>query len=381
MIHPFPGLQWRQLIGARREGGFPLPPGSILTHLARTALVQAFRALGVGEGDEVLVPAFHCGAEIEAARFVGASVDFYPVPHSLRVDPASIAERINQRTRAVLLTHFYGISQDSIGVDQVCRDNGAALIEDCAHVFVGAAPGTGQPGTTGAISVYSLPKFLPVPDGGVLLFSNGSPGSLRPELVSPPQTPIARRVGRMLLDRLDEGHPSLGTALDRGLDPARWLFRLRRFQAGSSGASQSYTPAASAFEPSVVGWAASTVTRRILARLNPDEIAAKRRFNYRYLSDSLSSLSQVDVVAPKLADSAVPLVLPVRLQNRSDVELRLAQSGVSTYRFGAKPWPTFPEGEFAEAGELRNHLLGLPVHQELHSQQLDAIAAALRSSI
>ena len=113
IVRPFPGLGLGQLLGPPRPKPPALPAGSVLTHLARTAMTQALRALRIGPGDEVLLPAFHCGVEADAARHAGTRVRFYPVGTSLVVDPAAIERRMGAATRAVVAIHYFGIPPGS----------------------------------------------------------------------------------------------------------------------------------------------------------------------------------------------------------------------------------------------------------------------------
>ena len=385
IVHAFPGLHARDALGSVAPREDSLPPGSFLTHLGRTALVHAFRALGVGSGSDVLLPAFHCGVEVHAVRHVGASATFYPVSASLGVDLDAVLSRIGPGTRAVVLTHFYGIEQPAQDLARHCDARGIALIEDCAHVFAGSGSDPGLPGSSGHAAIFSLPKFLPVPDGGVLRFRGGlwPAGSAPPDLRPPPRLPILRRSVRLALMGMDRDHPRVSSLIHRRiLAPARWLLGSGgRGVSPEAGAGAPYDPASSDFCGAAVAWAASGITRRLLARADWVGIASSRRHNYDYLSDSIAGIPGIDRFQRELPTRMVPLVLPVRVQQRPRVESHLAASGVSVYRFGAGiEAATHPEGP-PELRRLREEILGLPIHQDLGSRELDHVAAALRRSV
>lgn len=362
IVRPFPGLGLGQLLGPPRPKPPALPAGSVLTHLARTAMTQALRALRIGPGNEVLLPAFHCGVEADAARHAGARVRFYPVGTSLEVDPAAIERRMGAATRAVVAIHYFGIPQELGGVAALCRDRGVALIEDCAHVFAGAP---GSAGSWGSAAVYSLPKFLPVPDGGVLAIRDGWPsGTTGPTLRPPPRAALTRRTARLLLDHRDEGTGPL------------------RESAGAAEAPRParYDPASSVYDPSVAGAGASGWTRRILLRLDFEEIARIRRQNYDYLHRAVTGIGAVPLPARAAFEDGAPMVLPIRVARAAEVAERMRALGVGAYRLGAHLAFEPEDPDVEGAGELRDTMLGLPVHQNLTAAHLDAVAAALERS-
>ena len=100
------------------------------------AIELALRALGIGRGDEVLVPASTFFGSVTPVLQVGAIPVFVDSdPASWLMEPASVAERITSRSRAVIAVHLYGIPVDLDRVVALCRQHGLALIEDCAQAM------------------------------------------------------------------------------------------------------------------------------------------------------------------------------------------------------------------------------------------------------
>jgi len=376
-VRAFPGLHAGQLAGPPRRSTPCLREGSTLTHLGRTAIVQALRAFGIGHGCDVLVPAFHCGVEVEAVRHTGATPRFYPVPPSLLVAPGEIQARLTPTTRAVLVIHFFGVRQDVGAVNAICSARGIRVIEDCAHVFPCDAPGFSS--NSGDAAVYSLPKFFPVPDGGVLRFRSGErlSGGL-PTLEAPPRIPIARRAARLLLDGFSARHPATGAVVDRVLlDPVRRATRPPHDGGSVDGLRSGYNPAASTFDPAVALAAASNLTRRVLERVDAPAVAAARRRNHEHLAARIQDIPGLEVVP--LPPASVPLVLAVRVHARAMLEVRLRERGVETFRFGAQLSPLLNADERASAMTTAEPLLGLPVHQDLQPKDVDKVARALEA--
>ena len=143
---------------------------------ARNGIWQLIRALGLQEPDVVLVPSYNCGAELDAVLRAPATVRFYRVDRSARIDVDDLRQAIEPRTRAVIVTHYFGFPQpDLVAIGELCRDHGLVLIEDCAHALYSTHLGRSL-GTFGDASVFSLWKTLPMPDGGAVL-ANRRPAS------------------------------------------------------------------------------------------------------------------------------------------------------------------------------------------------------------
>ena len=162
-----------KVIQAAAEGGdfFPLPEEndfqnvlaehegakkSIVVNSCGTALDLCMMALGVGSGDEVIVPGltFICTATCAAAQ--GAKVIFADVdPDTLCLDPAAVEKKITPQTKAIIPVHFAGLACDVAGFDAISKKHHIPVIYDAAH-----AVGTkyqGKPiGGAGLASCYSF---------------------------------------------------------------------------------------------------------------------------------------------------------------------------------------------------------------------------------
>jgi perosamine synthetase len=100
----------------------------------RVALYAILRALGIGPGDEVIVPAFTCVAVPNAVLYTGATPVYVDIDEATyTVDPAAVAAAMGPRTRAVLAQNTFGLSADLDALAAVARPHGAFLIDDCTH--------------------------------------------------------------------------------------------------------------------------------------------------------------------------------------------------------------------------------------------------------
>ncbi|MHB1469103.1 MAG: DegT/DnrJ/EryC1/StrS family aminotransferase [Solirubrobacteraceae bacterium] len=148
-------------------------PTALAVSSGTAALHLACLAAGIGEGDEVIVPALTFVASASAARCAGGTPVLCDVrgPHDFNIDVQDAERRITGRTRAILAVHFCGYPADVLSLRALCDSHGLALIEDCAQAIgarLGAAgPRVGTVGELGAFSLFSK-KQLCVGEGGLL---------------------------------------------------------------------------------------------------------------------------------------------------------------------------------------------------------------------
>jgi dTDP-4-amino-4,6-dideoxygalactose transaminase len=123
--------------------------------------------LGIGPGDEVILPSYVCVAPLHAVEYVGATPRLADIdPETYNVDPADVRRRCTRRTRAVIVPHLFGLPAD---LDALLR-LGIPVIEDCAQAF-GARFGSRPVGAFGAVSTLSFyaTKLLTTGEGGMVL--------------------------------------------------------------------------------------------------------------------------------------------------------------------------------------------------------------------
>jgi dTDP-4-amino-4,6-dideoxygalactose transaminase len=139
------------------------------------ALHLALRILGVGEGDEVIVPSLTFVASVNAVRYVGAAPVFADVigPHDLSLDPADVERRITSRTRAIIPVHYGGFACEMGALMRIARSRGLFVVEDAAHAPDSEYEGKklGTIGEFGCFSFFSN-KNITSAEGGLLVTNN-----------------------------------------------------------------------------------------------------------------------------------------------------------------------------------------------------------------
>jgi dTDP-4-amino-4,6-dideoxygalactose transaminase len=135
------------------------------------ALHLAYLAIGVGPGDEVIVPSFTMVATAAAVLHAGGTPVFADVldPTAPVIDPGHVEALITPRTKAVVAMHFGGYAAPVARLAELCADRGIPLLEDAAHSPLATAAGRalGTWGVAGAFSFFSN-KVLAVGEGGLL---------------------------------------------------------------------------------------------------------------------------------------------------------------------------------------------------------------------
>lgn len=143
--------------------------GLALTNGTHT-LEAALAACGVGEGDEVIVPALTFVATATAALAVNATPVLVDVePDSLCIDVAAAEAAVTERTRAILPVHIGGRPCDMDALVELCKRHDLAMVEDCAHAQGSRwrGRGTGSFGSFGSFS-FEASKLMTAGEGGAL---------------------------------------------------------------------------------------------------------------------------------------------------------------------------------------------------------------------
>lgn len=136
-----------------------------------SALMAAMQALGIGAGDEVIVPGLTwvaCASAVLAINAVPVIVDIDP--RSLCLDPHAVEAAISPRTRAIMVVHLYNAIADLDALLPMARRHGLHLIEDCAQAH-GAQWRGRHVGTLGAVGTFSMQngKVLTSGEGGACI--------------------------------------------------------------------------------------------------------------------------------------------------------------------------------------------------------------------
>lgn len=159
------------------EGAFSRALGepelqSLAVNSATAGLHLGLEALGVGPGDEVLVPTWTFTATAEVVRYLGAQPVLVDVDaRTLNIDIDAAARAVTSKTKAIMPVHFGGLGVDRGQLSAFARRTGLAVVEDAAHAF--PCVSGGQPVGTGASEVvvfsFYATKTMTTGEGGMVV--------------------------------------------------------------------------------------------------------------------------------------------------------------------------------------------------------------------
>jgi perosamine synthetase len=317
------------------------------------ALHVALELAGVGPGDDVVVPSLSFIATANAVRCAGATPVFADVElETQNLTPASVAERLTPRTRAVVLVHQAGVPADVEAMHDLLDPLGIALIEDAAcaagATYRGAPVGSHSDHV--AFSFHPR-KLLTTGEGGMLAVSSGE---------------IARR-GR----RLREHGMSVGAAERSGAEQV---------------VVESYLESGFNYRMTDIQAAVGLVQLRRL-----EGIVARRRERARRYGELLAGIPGLRTIADpphgRTNFQSFWVLLPDECPtSQLDLLGRLLDAGVSARRgiMAAHLEPAYrghPHGPLPNAEKLATRSVILPLHDELDDDAQDRVVEAFASAL
>ena len=353
----------------------------------RMGLSLALEHMRIRTEDEVLIPAYHCNSMVEPVVHAGARPVFYRVREDASVDLDDVKRRLASRTRALMVTHYFGFPQDLTQIRAFCDAHALVLIEDCAHVFFGEHAGKSL-GSYGDYAFASPMKFLPTYDGGCLISHRHRIDRI------PTRLPSWRFSAKAMVT-------ILGRSVHyRRLGPLRILvgtpFQVKRLLRGGGrgggglatveavveqpryGFDGYFSGRAGEFDPAWIHTGMSLTSRAIMALAGKSRVFTKRRANYRALREGLAGLSGGRALYPELPASVAPYVFPFLVDDPQRVFPALKRQGVPISRFGEYLWEGFDRSICPMAVEFSRRVLQFACHQELTDAELAWMIATIR---
>lgn len=336
-----------------------LPPGDFRLHArARTGLYAALTERHFDSDATALLPAFVSCAVPDACRAAGLSVAYYPVDGDLSLPAEGVIDRIEAVEPAVVVfNHYFGFPDAAFDhLAAVAREVGATVVEDCARGLFGRFPDGRPLGSTGDISIFSLRKVLPTPNGGLVVADDPGPG--------------AAPTGRVTEGRaaLESAVVAATRALDPPVDP--WAL---------AGETAELARRARSAQPGERNWSGSRpgrLTRIGLTRTDPERVRAIRSERYADLRRRLTDLDGLSVLTPATPEGACPYGVALRFDGgqrvRNRTFARLRWRGVPAQIL---EWPLDADAsdpvDDRGAHDLRSSSLVVATHQQVPSRAID----------
>ncbi|HXV43003.1 MAG TPA: DegT/DnrJ/EryC1/StrS family aminotransferase, partial [Anaerolineae bacterium] len=143
---------------------------AVAVNSGSTALWVTLVGLGIGPGDEVIVPGFTFIASISAIIFARAVPVLAEIDRTFNLDPADVERKITPRTKAIMAVHLMGNPARMDELKAIAERHGLVLLEDCAQAFGASYKGrpVGSIGQAGAFS-FNYAKVITGGEGGLIV--------------------------------------------------------------------------------------------------------------------------------------------------------------------------------------------------------------------
>ena len=334
----------------------PAAPAHFFTNSVRGGLKAIIESLKIPPGSKVMLPAWVAEGIIDPFRKKKMEVVFYNSLPNLSPDLENIAGLIKTESgiRFIVIIHYFGFPQRLDEIMHLCRASGILVLEDCVHSMFSRNEDGLLTGSTGDIAFFSLPKILPVPDGGLFLIHN-------PELTYLTEKVKYRRTlagsllvyFHLLFLLVKSWEVKLGYSIfyrfvnlfSKGLYTTYYFILQRSFQ------------------PQPV----SEITKKILKNIDYEQLIATRRRNIEKIYHAPMP-GNIDFFSRKFHPNNLLNGVPCIIRgNRKSYLRHLKTRGIECQVY-EKSWDFFPNGagnRFAPEHFLFNNLFLFPVIGEL----------------
>lgn len=344
----------------------------VFTTSGRASIALALEDAGISAGDEVLIPAYHCEAMVAPAKWRQAKIVFYRIQRDTKVDIEDIAAKISTKTRAIIVTHYFGFEQDLKPIRQLCNHHKIILIEDCAHAMFGLS--SGQPiGSTGDYAIGSCMKFLPIYEGGMLLSATRELNHIKlssPSFKFQLKSAFNALEASIFFGRLGKLGSSAKILLK--IKDALWG-RLKQTQMMHDGSRLGPSSSEGGFglDEEWIYKKMSYFSHWVVNHSSLEYVIEQRRSNYQRIYKALSNLPNCRALFENLPEHSVPWVFPIHVQQPDKYFLPLKMQGVPVWRFGEFLDPEVSADVCPISVEYSKHIFQFPCHQSLKPDEID----------
>jgi dTDP-4-amino-4,6-dideoxygalactose transaminase len=296
-----------------------------------SALYLALRALGIGEGDEVILPSHTFIGSVEPITLLGAVPVFVDVKDYV-ISVSDVKDKITDKTKAIIPVHLYGQSCDMDSIMEIAKEHGLKVIEDACQAHGGEYKGKklGTIGDAGCFSFYPGKNLGGYGDGGAVVTNNES---------------LATEMRQFLDHGREKGEKYVHATLG-------FNFRMDALQAK-----------------------VLSVKLKHLA-----DWITQRQKNAEMYDKKLSKLKGV-----KVPPEGVYHLYVIQHPDRDGLREHLAEKGISTGIHYPVPLHLQPackefggkKGDFPDTEKIVDTILSLPMYPELTEEQIDYICKAI----
>ena len=330
-------------------------PYAVSLSSCTAALHLSYFSLGIGRGDEVIVPAQTHIATAHSVELTGAKPVFVDAElNTGNIDIDAIEEKINDKTKAISIVHFLGVPVDMDKINNIAKKHKLFVVEDCALAVGTYFKGVhaGLHGDVGCFSFYPI-KHLTTAEGGMLTTKDEN---------------IAKKIERQRAFGVDRAHHERKIPGTYDVDMLGYNYRMNEIEA-------------------VLG---------IEQLKKVDSFLAKRKENYEVLERGLKKIEELQLFQSSYGEFQSSYYCLSVLLNESLAPKRfeivsvLKEQGIGTSVYYPKPVPHmtyyknkygYGENDFLKAAKISYNSIALPVGPHLGKEDIAYMIKSLKEAI
>ncbi|EOR28252.1 erythromycin biosynthesis sensory transduction protein eryC1 [Clostridium sartagoforme AAU1] len=330
------------------------------------ALVISLKAMGIGEGDEVITTPFTFFATAETISAVGATPVFVDVDkETFNIDVTKIEEKITSKTKAIMPVHIFGQSADMDEINEIAKKHNLYVIEDACQAVGGKYKGR-KIGTLGDVACFS---FFPTKnlgcagDGGIIVTDNDEIATIIRALRTHGSGENGQKAYN-LLNNIEEEVKTAEGANDTVYNPLKYYNYLI-----------GYNSRLDAIQAAIL----SVKLKEI------DSWNSKRREIVELYNKALQNSDLVTPIAKDCNEHVYHMYI-LQSENREEVLAKLKEAGIATGVYYPVPLHLqkvyknlgYKEGDMPVSEYLSHRTFAIPVYPELTKEQVDYIIQNLK---
>lgn len=332
------------------------------------ALIIALKAMGIGEGDEVITTPFTFFATAESISAVGATPVFVDVTKdTFNIDVTKIEEKITSKTKAIMPVHIFGQSADMDAINEIAKKNNLLVIEDACQAIGGKYKGRniGSLGDMACFSFFPTKNLGCAGDGGIIVTDNDDLAIIARALRMHGSGENGQKAFN-LLNNIEEDLMTTDATNDTVYNPLKYYNYLI-----------GYNSRLDAIQAAIL--------RVKLKEI--DKWNARRR---EIVDIYNSEFKELDLVTPVCSDDMehVYHMYILQSENREEILTKLKERGVATGVYYPVPLHLqkvykglgYKEGDMPVAEYLSHRTFAIPVYPELTNDQIKYIVDSVKNN-
>ncbi|MGG7058164.1 DegT/DnrJ/EryC1/StrS family aminotransferase [Clostridium nigeriense] len=330
------------------------------------ALVLALKAIGIGDGDEVITTPFTFFATAEAISAVGGTPVFVDVDkETFNIDITKIEEKITEKTKAIMPVHIFGQSADMDEINEIAKKHNLMVIEDACQAIGGKYKGRniGALGDVACFSFFPTKNLGCAGDGGMIVTDNDEIATIARALRTHGSGENGQKAYN-LLNNIEEEVQKAEGANDTVYNPLKYYNYLIGFNTRLD-----------AIQAAILDVKIKEI----------DKWNAKRREIVKVYNEALQNNDLVTPVAKDYNEHVYHMYI-LQSENREEVIEKLKEAGIATGVYYPVPLHLqkvyknlgYKEGDMPVSEYLSHRTFAIPVYPELTREQVDYIISKLK---